>query len=148
MTQPHIVLNWAAIAVATVAAFLIGWIWYGPLFGKPWAKAMGIKMDKKPDPAVMMKAMGLQLLGLFLTTFVLAHTSQVWRASVWGISGQDGSSMMYGCYAALFTWIGFYVPLQLGKISWEMKPWKLFFINAGHDLVTLWVIAQILTHWR
>ncbi len=34
-------LNWWAILVATVVAFGIGGLWYGPLFGQAWLKAMG-----------------------------------------------------------------------------------------------------------
>lgn len=148
MTQPHLILNWGAIASAAFAAFVIGWIWYGPLFGAPWAKALGLKMNKKPELGFMVKAMGLHLLGAVVTSYVLAHTSQVWRPSVWGYPGQDGSAAAYGCMAAFFTWIGFYVPNQSGQCTWGGKPWKLFFINAGHDLTILLVMAQILAHWR
>jgi hypothetical protein len=38
--------------------------------------------------------------------------------------------------------------MQLGKIAWEMRSWKLFLINTAHDFVILQVIAQILAHWR
>ena len=34
-------LNWLAILVATVAAFVLGGLWYGPLFGKAWMAALG-----------------------------------------------------------------------------------------------------------
>lgn len=142
-----IVLNWPAVIVATLAAFFFGFLWYGPLFSRPWAKAMGMKMDKKPKTDEMMKSMGLQALGLFLTAYVIAHTCQVWRPSVWGV-GPDGPAQMYGFMCGLFTWIGFYIPQQLGKIAWEMRPWKLFLINAGHDFFALQIISMILAHWR
>ncbi len=28
--------NWWAILVATVVAFVLGGLWYGPIFGKAW----------------------------------------------------------------------------------------------------------------
>ncbi len=147
MQEPHLILNWQAILLAMVAAFFFGFLWYGPLFGKSWAKIMGIKMDQKPKKEVMMRAFALQILGLFLTTYVLAHTTQVWRPSVWGV-GQDAANACYGFFGGFFTWLGFYVPMQFGKISWENRPWKLFFINASYDFLSLQLIAQILAFWR
>ena len=146
MQTPHIVMNWMAIVVAVVVAFAVGGLWYGPLFGKPWAKLMGMKMDKKPKPKVMAKAFGLQILGLVLTTWVMFHCAEVWRHSVWGV-GQDGPGYMYGFFGGFYIWIGFYIPMQLGKVSWEGRPWKLFLINTGHDFVVLQTIAQILENW-
>ena len=35
-------LNWLAILVATVAAFALGGVWYGPVFGKAWQRLVGI----------------------------------------------------------------------------------------------------------
>jgi len=31
-------INWLAVLVATVAAFMLGGLWYGPLFGKQWQR--------------------------------------------------------------------------------------------------------------
>ena len=145
MAQPHIVLNWMAIAASVVAAFVFGGIWYGPLFGMTWARLMGF--TEKPDKSKMKRGMGLQLLGTFLVTYCLAHSEQVWRGSVWGV-GPDGPDAMYGFMAGFFTWLGFYVPLQLNKVGWELKPWKIFFINVGHDFINLQIIAMILAFWR
>ncbi|MEK7357805.1 MAG: DUF1761 domain-containing protein [Bdellovibrionota bacterium] len=147
MEQPQLILNPWAILAATVAAFMLGGLWYGPLFGKRWAGYMGMDMTKKPDAKVMKRAFILQAIGLLLTSFVMAHFNQSWRPSVWG-AGTDAPPVIYGFFGGFFAWLGFQVPLQLGKISWESKPWGLFFINSSHDLVTLQVISQILAHWR
>jgi len=145
--QPQLHLHWPAIVAAVAAAFVFGGAWYGPLFGKTWAGLMGMPADFKPAPDQMRKSMILQLVGTFLTTYVLAHSVQVWRPSAWGV-GADSPSHVYGFFGGFFTWVGFYIPLQLGKVSWENRPWKLFFINAGHDFINLQIIAQILACWR
>jgi hypothetical protein len=145
--QPQLVLNIPAVLVAALAAFFFGWIWYGPLFGKTWAKAMGMKMDKKPDPSVMMRGMVLQIISLLLMSYVLAHSVQVWRPSVWN-AGQDQANHVYGLMGGFFTWLGFFVPMQLHKVAWENKSWKLFLINIGHDFIALQILGQILAAWR
>jgi hypothetical protein len=148
MQEPHLIINWAAIGVSIVAAFIFGGLWYGPILGKTWAKEMGFDMSKKPDAKFMRRAFTLQLIGTFLTTYVLAHVGQVWRPSVWGVGEDMGSPLMWAFWSAFFTWIGFYIPLQFSKVSWEMKSWKLFFINAGHDIINLMIISTILSYWR
>ncbi len=147
MTQPTLIINFGAMLAAFAAAFILGGLWYGPLFSKPWAKEMGMSIDKPPPRAVMLRSMAIQAFGLLLTSYVLMHTVQVWRASVWG-AGTDGPDYVYALSGAFFTWFGFYVPIQLGKISWEGKSWKLFAINAGHDLANLLVMSFILSYWR
>ena len=147
MQQPLLIINWLAIIVSMVVAFSFGFVWFGPLFGRQWAKELGLDFSRKPDPKVMQKAFALQVIGLFLTTFVLAHSNQVWRPSVWGF-GQDGPSWMYGFYGAMSAWLGFFVPLQLSKVQWESRSWRLFSIHAGYDFLHLMIISQILANWR
>ncbi len=143
---PVIPLNYLAMGVGVVANVIIGFLWFGPLFGKPWAKEMGLDMSQKPDNKQMFKSLGLMIIGTFLTAFVLSHSLFVWKPSSWNLPG-DGPAWMYGAYAAFYTWLGFYVPLLFGSIAWEGKSWKLFFINAGYNLVSLFAIGFILAVW-
>ena len=147
--EPHIHLNWLAIAAAVVVSMIIGFLWYGPLFGKAWAKEIGLPPDFKPAPAVFVKAIVLQCIGAFLTVYVLAHSEEVWRPfSTWGLGTSDGPNALYGLMCAFFTWLGFYLPQFLGSVAWEMKSWKLFGINAGGSLVLLISQGMILATWR
>ena len=145
--HPQIHLNWVAVVVAVVASFFFGWLWYGPLFGKKWASLMKFPTDMKPDPKVMMRGMVLMVIGTFLTTYVLVYSSDIWRPSSWG-TGADSPGYVYGFLTGLFTWIGFYVPLLLGGVSWENRSWKLFCINAAYYFVMLQMVAMILAFWR
>jgi len=35
-------VNWLAVIVAAIAPFVVGSLWYGPLFMKPWSALTGI----------------------------------------------------------------------------------------------------------
>jgi hypothetical protein len=36
-------VNWIAVTVGAVLAFLLGWLWYSPkLFGTKWAEGAGV----------------------------------------------------------------------------------------------------------
>jgi len=145
--QPQIHLNWIAIVVAVAVSFLFGGLWYGPLFGRAWKKEMGVPPDAKPTGAEMGKSLGLNVLGTFLTAFVLAHDVLGWRPSAWN-AGPDAAPAVYGFFAGFFAWLGFMVPVLLNGVSFERKSWRLFFINAAHQFLSLQIIGMILTFWR
>jgi len=145
--QPQIHLNWLAIVVSVVVAFLVGGLWYGPLFGKVWQKEMGVPLDAKPTGSEMGKSLSLNVIGTFLIAFVLAHDVLGWRPSAWN-AGADAPPAVYGFFAAFFAWLGFMVPVLLNGVAFERKSWRLFFINAAHQFVSLQIIGMILTFWR
>jgi len=145
--EPQISVNYLAIGGCVVANFILGWIWYGPLFGKPWAKEMGFPVDFKPAPGQLIKSMIFSIIGAFLISYCLTHSQQVWRPSVWGV-GPDGPNFGYGFMSGFFTWLGFFVPLLLNSLAWEGKSWKLFGINAAYHFISLQMLAMILAHWR
>jgi hypothetical protein len=145
--HPAIHLNWLAILVAVIASFLVGGLWYGPLFGNAWKKEMGVPADAKASGAEMVKSLGLNVIGTFLTAFVLAHEVQVWRPSSWN-AGADSAPAVYGFFGGFFTWLGFAVPVVLNGVSFERKSWKLFFINAAFLFVSFQIIGMILSFWR
>lgn len=140
-------MNNIAILIAVVANFILGWVWYGPLFGKAWGKEMGMPMDQKPAAGVMIKGMIFMIIGCWLTANVLAHDAAAW-AMVPGMTLTDISAVKFGFMGGFFTWIGFFVPQQLSGVAWENKSWKLFAINVAYSFVALQVVAQILSHMR
>jgi len=67
-------VNWLAVIAGTVAAFLVGWLWYSPiLFGKKWAEGSGVALGSAEQMPVM--AMLSQLAGLFLLALVVGITA-------------------------------------------------------------------------
>jgi hypothetical protein len=135
-------INYLAIIVAVVANFVLGYLWYGPLFGMAWAKELKMDMSQKPDPKVMMKGMAFNLIGNFFMAYVLAHNNAAWSF----VPGMDQMGKMGTILnSAIFTWLGFYVPYHLGAIVWESRSWKLFFINTGYALASLLIVSGILT---
>ncbi len=141
----EIQINWLAILIATVATFILGFIWYTPLFGKAWGKELGMDMTQKPDPKVMMKGMAFNVIGNFLLAYVLSHNIAAWQY-VPGMTEMGKESNIFT--TAIFTWLGFYVPYHLGAIVWESRSWKLFFINTGYALASLLLVASIIIYMR
>jgi len=138
-------INMAAILVAVVVNFILGFIWYTPLFGKVWGKEMGFDPNEKPEKSVMFRGMAFMIIGNFLCAWVLAHNIAAWQF-VPGID--EMGDVTSALNTAVFTWLGFYFPGELGATVWEKKSWKLFAINTGYHLASLLVVASILTFWK
>ena len=143
--QPDIHINMIAILVAVVANFIFGALWYMPLFGKAWAREM--KMDisgPKPPSSEMIKGMVIMVIGNFLMAYVFAHNIAVWNPVTWGQAASATPPMQMAFAASFFTWLGFYVPQDLGRIAWEKGTWKLFFINTGYHFLSLLIAAMVI----
>jgi len=144
--EPNIQINIVAILIAVIANFFLGFIWYTPLFGKIWGREMGYNTDQKPKTSDMIKGMSFMVIGNFLLAWVFAHNIAVWNPVTWGQAPSAMSPALNASMAAVFTWLGFYFPTDLGSTVWEKKSWTLFFINTGYHLVSLLLVAFILTY--
>ena len=64
-------VNYLAILVATIAAAVLGMVWYSPaLFGKAWMKLVG--MSQKDLEAAKKQGMAKNMAINFVATFVMA----------------------------------------------------------------------------
>lgn len=144
--EPVISVNYLAIVVCVVIAMPLGFLWFGPLFGKPWARHMGMEDMEQPDGATMARSMINFAIANLLIAFVLAHSLGVWRASAWGLT-PDLSPLSLALNSAGFTWLGFFLPIQMGRVAWEQRGWGLVAINASFDLTRLLVFAFVLAYW-
>jgi hypothetical protein len=135
-------INMVAVLVTVAANFMLGFIWYTPLFGKAWAKEMGFDARVKPKRGEMVRGMIFMVIGNFFLAYVFAHNIAAW-GFVPGINEMSaGSNIMT---STIFTWLGFYLPVDLGTVAWERKSWKLFGINTSYHFLMLLVAALILT---
>jgi Protein of unknown function (DUF1761) len=134
-------LSYTAIILATIANFFVGFLWYSVIFRNAWMKEMQIPMDVKPSAGMMIKSLVMNLVGCFFLAFVFAHNTAAW-SFVPDIDrlGTVGSI----ANAAIFTWLGFFVIVDLNTVAFEGKSWKLFFINASYHFMMVLVSAIIL----
>ncbi len=132
-------VNWGAVIVAALSNMVIGFLWYGPLFGAIWAREMGwtaeqMEEGKKKSMAGMY---ALTFVGALLMSYILAHFVEY----VGAVTVGDAIEL------ALWTWLGFFVPASLSQVTWEGKSKKLWILNVSYYLVVLAVAASILTVW-
>ena len=138
-----VAINYWAVLVSAAVAIGIGYAWYGPIFGKQWIALMGWSMADME--AKMKQGVGpqyvLQAVGALLMAFVLLH------ALVFASSYLHESGVIAGLETGFWNWIGFIVPVTLGSVLWDGKPWKLWVLNAAYYLIVLLVMGLILALW-
>jgi hypothetical protein len=129
-------LNHLAVLLATVLAFVLGGLWYGPLFGKPWMRESGVTPEAARDVPVA-KVYGLS----FLYTLLMAYNLAFF---IGGPSISAGQATLYG-FATGAGWIAmafFVVGL------FERRSAKLMLINAGYMTAALTMMGAIIGVWR
>jgi len=132
-------LNYWALIVAAVANMAIGFLWYGPLFGKQWKKLMGFTDESlKNMPLSATSAMALGAVNSLVIAFMLFYFTAPW------VSITLGGAVM----GAFWIWLGFVATTQIGSFLWEGKSIKLFFLNVAYSLVAYSVMAVILVLWQ
>ncbi len=133
------------LIICAIVAVVLGILWYGPLFGKPWRQTMGVSDAEveraKKDPAMkrkMMKSAAIAAVGAIITAFVLSRAIFI-GSTVEGLMPIDAAF-----HFAFWNWLGFGVPVLLGAVLWENKTWKWWLITIGYYLVSWTLMCLIL----
>ena len=132
-------IHYIAVILSALASMIIGFLWYGPIFGKMWMSMMGFTskdMDKAKQKGVG-KYYLTALIGSLITAFVLAYF----------IEYINVESVLQALQFGFWVWLGFIATVMLGTVLWEGKPVKLYFLNIMYQLVNIEVMAVILTLW-
>ncbi|MTI33578.1 DUF1761 domain-containing protein [Xanthovirga aplysinae] len=127
-------INWFSIGIATLSSFLVGGIWYGPLFGRAWMRAFGFSEENLRNRSIP-KTFGLSLLLAFFAATNLEM-----------FIGLE-ADFTFGLIAGFFTGLG-WVATFLGILYlFEMQTLKAYLINAGYCVLSLTTMGAILGAW-
>jgi hypothetical protein len=129
-------LNHLAVITATILAFVLGGLWYGPLFGKAWMKENGLTQETAAQVNAA-KVYGLA----FLWTLIMAYNLAFFIGDP---SIDAGQATLYG-FATGAGWIAmglFVVGL------FERRSAKLMLINGGYMTVALTMMGAVIGAWR
>jgi len=128
-------VNFVAIVVAAIAAFVMSSLYYSPLLlGNVWRALDPVATGTRPSPA---KGFG-EFVRTIVITFVLAHVFEL-------LGGRDWKSAVE---LAIWLWFGFSAMMWVGAIMWEKTPWRVAAIHSGDWLIKTTLIAVIVSVWR
>ncbi len=130
-------INYLAVFVAALSSFVIGWLWYGPLFGKLWMKLNGFTPEILREGGMPMGViMPVNYVATLLAAFAIAM-----------FLGSEANAA-FGVFAGLMIAIFWIATSRLNDVLYERKPFGLFLINVGYNLIIYVIMGAILGAWH
>lgn len=129
-------INWLAVVVSTIIAFAIGGVWYSKaLFGSMWLEEVGLTEEAAKEANMPMTFGG---------TFVLQFVAVTAVALVVGSNGTWLSGLQTGLLIGVF-WIATAYGITY---LFEQRSLRLFFINAGYNVILFALVGTLIGYWR
>ena len=128
--------NYAAVFVSALAYWLLGALWFGVLFGKPWMTLENISMEQAKSMNPVLPYVVSFILNL-LIAYSLAQIC-IWR---------NANTAGRGASVGVLLWIGFIGPITYTTYMYEMRPKELFAINEFFPLAGLVLMGAIIGAW-
>lgn len=157
-------MNFLAIIAAALSTLVVGFVWYGPLFGKIW---MTENRFKEED---LKKGNILKIFGLtFVFSILLAMIMQVLVIHEFGAIGMihadpetalpsfaafmadyAGQHRTFGHGALHGFMSGLFLALPLIGINglFERRSWTYIFIHSGYWIVCMTIMGAIVCGWQ
>ena len=127
-------LNWLAIIAAAVSAFVLGGIWYGPLFKNAWCREAGIDPDAKPGHPAR----------VFGTAFVAALVAAF--AFAWFLG--PAPEVRKAVHAGLMIGVAFVATSFAINYAFAQRSLKLWLIDGGYHTLQFALYGLILGLWH
>lgn len=128
-------ISWLGVLVAVVASQIIGFLWYGPLFVKPWMAGLGKTQDE-------MAQSGSGLPQAIIGGIVASILSALALAIILTMS--DTPDVESGIKIGLLASIGFVASNLVSGGMFEGRNPTVTWINVGYAVVSLTVMGAII----
>ena len=134
-------VNFVAVFVAGLVAFVVGSVWYTALFGKLWVKLqayseerMAAMKARRPMPVFL----GMMFVAYLVLAFAIAFL----------LTGIPERNAMTGAVVGAILWLGPAAAISFtGHISTD-KADGIYLIDVGCELVYLVLMGLILGAWH
>ncbi len=135
--------NWLAIAAAVVASLVVGFLWYGPLFGATWMAGNGITMEgEKPFKNGVEMSMSLTPMWVNIAVMIVFVLLMNWLLRRTG-------STTWAAGAKVGAVVGLFMALNIGVgILFASRPAGLILVDGFYPLAQLTLMGAIVGGWR
>ena len=162
-------MNFNVLFLAALVPMIIGFVWYGPLFGNAWMKEMGFTKESLAGTnmvKILIISYVFSFFIAFFLMFVVIHQSGVYSTlagepgfnekagegfaffqDFMNIYGDRFRTFGHGALHGVITSIAFVLPILSILALFEKKTFKYVAINAGYWMVTLVIMGGIVCQW-
>ena len=131
-------INYLAVLAAVILQFVLGFLWYGPLFGGPWMEMVGLDaatVEANPPGA-----------GIWITNVVSAALAMYVLA--WLFVKLKVESLLKGIWIGFVIGATFVLMSRMTSGMFSDYPYWLEWINGGYTTVGLMIGGAVLGAWR
>ena len=131
-------INHAAVWVGVVLLHVLGFLWYGPIFGDPWMEMVGIDratVEANPPGA-----------GIWITNLVATVVPLYVLA--WLFTKLDVNTALMGAGMGLLIGFSFIHLSDMTSNMFAQRAYGLSWITGGFSMVSLALAGLILGAWR
>lgn len=143
-------INWLAILVAGLIPSIIGFIYYGPLFGKQWLSSLG-KTEAEMEPSNPAVTYGLATLTSLILAFSMTAFIQFLHPDV-NAAGElyvnSHSTFGHGAFHGAFMCIFLALPPLISMALYHKMPGKTILMNVIFWILCFAVMGGILDVWK
>ena len=133
-------LNWLAVAASALAYFILGALWFGPLFGKMWMKGHGITPPTEEEKKKM--NMGAILGMAFIKTVVMVILT-AYVVMIINYRGDITTALKIG---AILGGLACF-PTGINYIFLK-KPFYVWVLDGGYHACGVIITSVIMSLWR
>lgn len=132
-----------AVLVAAVVAFVLGFLFHGPVSGKLWMKLANIH----PTGNEKFKDMIPQMIWNFISNFVTAYVLALVYTLASTSSLLSGPSISTGIMTAIWVWLGFLVTSSSIEVIWMGRTVRLWLFECICSLIVMIAMGAIIASW-
>ena len=162
-------MNFNVLFLAALVPMVIGFVWYGPMFGNAWMKEMGFTKESLAGTNMFKILIISYVFSLFIASFlmfVVIHQSGIYStlAGEPGFNEKAGEGFAFfqdfintygdrfrtfghGALHGMTTGLFFVLPILSILALFERKTIKYVAINAGYWTVTFAIMGGIICQW-
>lgn len=130
-----VAVNYLAVCASAVAAFIIGFIWYGALFRKLWSEGHGFTQEQS---AALQKsapvAAAVSFIGYLVTAYILALL----------FNYMNIADMRTALWVTFLIWLGFPAMIGLMNSLYTGRSLVVYLIDVLYQLTYLLLTAVFL----
>jgi len=126
-------IQWLPVLVAAVSAFVLGGLWYGPLFKRTWCREAGVDPDAPPKHPAR----------VFATAFVCSLVAAAAMSWFLGPDPEPHLAIHRGVGVGLL-----WVAMSFGiNYAFAQRSLKLWLIDGGYHTLQFALYGAILGFW-
>lgn len=125
-------INWLGVLAGVIALQILGFLWYGPLFGKQWMAAIGKTQEEMSGNVATAMTIGV----------VMSALSVIAMAIVLSLS--ETPDVSSGIKIGLLTGVGFTATTTIMNLTYEDRDLSLIWIYVGYQVIGYAIAGALL----